>query len=240
MSAKDSSSRWDGAVAAGSLALSAAALGFTARMYAPPLSIPDLGDHVYWYFGRSAGLIAYWLLFASVALGIAVSSRVFDGLLHRGWVYEIHRFLSIFVLLAMVFHVLILLPDPWAKFTLVEFLVPFKSHYRPTPVALGTICLYGSIAITGSFYLKRFIGQKEWRWMHYGTFALFVMALLHGLRAGTDSREPAVQISYLASGVAILFLLFFRILVTRAAGGKPKPARPKPEPLTTTDAQPAT
>ena len=210
-----------------SLAVTVAATAAGAWLFAPRPSIPhDVSVHAYWYAGRSAGLIAYWLLFLSVALGIAVSSRVFDGMLNRGWVYDIHKFLSIFVLLAMVFHVLILLPDPYARFTLIELLVPFKSHYRPTPVALGQIALYLSIGITASFYLKRFIGQKGWRWLHYGTFALFVIALLHGLLSGTDSKTPAVQVSYFASGVLTLFLVFFRVLVTRAAGGKPKPARP--------------
>ena len=49
-------------------------------------------------------------------------------------------------------------------------------------------------------------------------------------RRSTDSKTPAVQISYRASGVGILFLVFFRILATRAAGGKPRAARPEPRP----------
>jgi predicted ferric reductase len=211
-----------------------------AWLFLPDVSLPDVSAHMYWYLGRSAGLIAYWLLFASVALGIAVSSRVFDGMLNRGWVYDIHKFLSIFVLLAMVFHVVILLPDPWAKFTLADMLIPFESHYRPTAVALGIVTLYGSVIVTASFYLKGFIGQKGWRWLHYGTFALFLGALLHGLLAGTDSKSSTVQISYFASGVAVLFLVFFRVLVTRAAGGKPRAERPvKAErPAPATEAQP--
>jgi predicted ferric reductase len=236
--AKAPTNRSERLVTGASLLVTLAAVAIGAWTFTPvrELSLPDLGDHAYWYLGRSAGLIAFWLLFASVALGIAVSSRFFDGMLNRGWVYEIHKFLSIFVLLAMVFHVFILLPDPWARFTLVQLLVPFQSHYRPTPVAFGIITLYGSIAITASFYLKGIIGQKGWRWLHYGTFALFVGALVHGLLAGTDSKQPAVQVSYLVSGVAILFLLFFRILVTRAAGGKPRPARPEPRPAAPAEA----
>jgi cytochrome b561 len=219
------------------LSLTAVALVTCAAvwMFLIPSETPDFAAHIYWYLGRSSGLVAYWLLFGSVALGIAVSSRVFDGMLGRPWVFEVHKFLSIFVLLTMLFHVLILLPDPWAKFTIVEMFVPFKSHYRPTPVALGTLAFYGSLIVTASFYLKRFIGgQKGWRWLHYATFALFVMALLHGLLSGTDSERPTVQYSYLVSGVAVLFLVFFRMLATRAYGGKPraeKPAVPRAAPV---------
>ena len=224
------SSNSDRAIITISLLVTLAAVAVAAWIFAPAVSLPNVSSHIYWYLGRSAGLIAFWLLFLSVVLGIAVSSRVFDGLFARGWVYDIHKFLSIFVLLAMVFHVAILLPDPWAKFTLIEFLVPFKSHYRPTGVALGTITLYASIAVTASFYLKRFIGQKGWRWLHYTTFGLFVIALVHGLLAGTDSTKPAAQISYFVAGIVVLFLVFFRILVTRAAGGKPRTATPARRP----------
>jgi len=214
-------------ITGGGIILSAVTAGAGLWVLMGPDTLPDFSVHVYWYLGRSAGFIAYWLLFLSVALGIAVSSRVFDGLLGRPWVFEMHKFLSIFVLLAMLFHVLILLPDPWAKFTPVQMFIPFKSHYRPTAVALGTLCLYGSLIVSASFYLKRFIGgQKGWRWLHYTTFILFLMALAHGLLSGTDTKRQAVQISYLASGVMVLFLVFFRILATRAAGGRPRAERP--------------
>ena len=207
---------------------SGAVLSSLTLLFVRDVSVPDVTAHMYWYLGRSAGLAAFWLLFASVALGIAVSSRIFDGMVHRGWVYETHKFLSIFVLLAMIFHVAIMLPDPWAKFTLADMLVPFESDYRPSAVALGIVTLYGSAIVTVSFYLKGLIGQKGWRILHYMTFALFVGALLHGMLAGTDSKVPAVQVSYLASGALMLFLVIFRMLVTRSAAGNRRTANAEP------------
>lgn len=189
---------------------------------------PSMGSgvsqHIYWYLGRASGFVAYWLLFGSVALGLAISSRVFDGMLARPWIFELHKFLSIFVLLVMAFHALIMLPDPWAGFTVVELLVPFKSHYRATAVGLGQLALYGSAIVTASFYLKRLVGQNGWRMLHYSTFALLLAAMAHGIWAGTDSGITFVQYSYLPSAVAILFLTFFRILATRAPGFQPRPA----------------
>jgi predicted ferric reductase len=192
-------------------------------------STAEISEHLYWYLGRSSGFVAYWLLFASVALGLGVSSRVADGLLARPWVFELHKFLSIFVLLGMVFHALIMLPDPWAGFTLEELLIPFKSHYRGTEVGIGQLVMYGSIIVSLSFYIKGWIGHKGWRLLHYTTFALFLGAMAHGIWAGTDSGARLAQLSYLASAVVILFLTFFRILATRSAGGKPR-GRESPRP----------
>jgi len=177
--------------------------------------------HMYWYLGRSSGFVAYWLLFASVAMGLAVSSRVFDGMLARPWVYEVHKFLSVFVLVAMVFHALIMLPDPYAKFTPTQLLIPFHSRYKSTPMAIGIVTLYSSALITASFYMKEFIGQNGWRTLHYATFLLFVAAMAHGLWIGTDSSAVLVRFSYWATGLSVLFLTFFRILAAKSAG-KPR------------------
>lgn len=192
-------------------------------------TLDEFSSHVWWYLGRSSGFVAFWLLFASVALGLAVSSRIFDGLLGRPWVFELHKFLSIFVLLAMGFHALIMLPDPYARFSLADLLVPFASHYERSAMALGIITVYGSIFVTATFYVKGIIGQRGWRAIHYTTFALFYAALAHGAFIGTDSERVVVQYSYFAAGVVAVFLTLFRILAARSAGRtRPAGARTAP------------
>jgi predicted ferric reductase len=195
-------------------------LALTLSLPAEPPSITSgmYGIHKWWYMGRASGFVAYALLFSSVVLGLGISSRVFDGLLMRAWVYDLHQFLSIFVLLAMTFHALVMLPDPYAQFTLVDMTVPFASSYRPLAVGLGIIVLYGSAIVTLSFYAKRWIGQKLWRAVHYTSFLLFVGALVHGVMAGADTQAWWAQIAYLASGLTVLFLTFFRILAARNFG----------------------
>ena len=207
------------------------AFNVSAQVSAPEPPSGMSSVHMWWYLGRAGGFVAYGLLFASVALGLAVSSRVFDGMLARPWVFEMHQFLSLFVLLAMLFHALVLLPDPYAQFTPEELLVPFASPYRPVPLAVGIIVLYGSIVVSASFYLKGLIGQRGWRVLHYGSFALFVGAMIHGILAGTDSGEQWAQLTYLSSGLAVLFLSFFRILASRRVSqGEKRAQAPTAEP----------
>lgn len=171
--------------------------------------------HKWWYMGRASGFVAYALLLSSMLLGLGVSSRVFDGWLVRPWVFDMHQFISIFSVVAMLFHALVMLPDPYSQFTLFNLLVPFAAPYRPFAVGLGAIALYGSAIVVLSTYMKRWLGQKGWRMLHYASFALFVMAIAHGVIAGTDSGEIWVQLFYLGSGLTVLFLTFFRILAAR-------------------------
>jgi hypothetical protein len=53
--------------------------------------------------------------------------------------------------------------------------------------------------------------------IHYFSFLTFALALLHGIFAGTDSTVLAVQIFYWVAGASLLFLLVYRILVTKFA-----------------------
>ena len=183
---------------------------------APPFAVMLRSVYRWWYLGRASGFVAYALLTGSMLLGIGVSSRVFDGLLVRPWVFEMHQFLSSFVLIAIAFHALVLLPDPYTHFNLAELLVPFASPYRPLATASGTIALYGMLAVAFSYSTKCWIGQSGWRTLHYASFALFAAALVHGVTAGADSGATSAQVWYLASGLAVVFVTFFRILAARS------------------------
>jgi predicted ferric reductase len=198
-------------------AVGAVAFGLALPGRASDASLHMHSVHKYWYMGRASGFAAYGMLLGSVLLGLGVSSRVFDGWLIRPWVYEMHQFLSIVVLIVMMFHGLIMLPDPYAQFRLAEMLVPFESHYRAFWVGLGTISLYGAAVLTLSFYVKKQIGQRGWRLLHYASFGVFVLALVHGIKAGTDTGEAWAQVVYLSSGLVVAFFLFFRVLAVRSA-----------------------
>jgi predicted ferric reductase len=186
----------------------------------------DFGEHTYWYLGRSTGLIAYCLLFIAVILGVSISSRFFDGLLGRAWFFELHKFVSIFLIAAVLVHAFVMLPDPYAGFTVDELLVPFRSHWKPTAMAIGILTLYLLVLITLSFYITRLIGQRAWRSLHYLTFIAYMGAAIHGLLAGTDLRLLEVRYLYLATAMGLVFFLMYRVLAERSARkGKVVPLR---------------
>ena len=180
------------------------------------LAAIDWDLHTYWYLGRAGGFVAFVLLLVSMVLGIAISSRIFDGLLARGWFFELHKFVSLFLLAAILFHALIMLPDPYANYTVDDLLVPFRSHIMPEATAIGILSLYGLALVSLSFYLTKWIGQRMWRNIHYLTFLAYVAGVVHALWAGTDSDLLGVRYFYLASGVALVFFVFYRILAVRS------------------------
>jgi sulfoxide reductase heme-binding subunit YedZ len=82
--------------------------------------------------------------------------------------------------------------------------------------------------VTVSFYLRKLIGQKVWRFVHFSSFGSFVAALTHGIAAGTDSGNPAALALYGATGAVVMALLFARVALVGDTG---RPARqPVPTP----------
>jgi predicted ferric reductase len=151
-----------------------------------------------------------WL---SMALGISISNK-----LARLWpggplAFELHQYLSLLGLNLALFHALILLGDRYIQYSLSQVLVPFQSTaYEPLWVGLGQLAFYALIVISLSFYVRKRIGHKLWRWLHFLTFGAFAMALLHGITSGSDSSSLLVQAAYVASGASLLFLSIYRVV----------------------------
>ena len=178
-------------------------------------------DHSYWYLTRSAGLVAYLMLFVSVTLGLTMTGGVLERWLRRYRIYDLHRYLSLLTLIVIVFHVLIVLPDRYLSFSVAELLLPFASPYRSVYMALGGLSLYLMAIIIGTFYLRRVFSYARWRFVHYATFGAYLLALVHGIGAGTDT--PAGWVQYLYAGTA---LITFNLLVYRALKGSARGLRP--------------
>ena len=197
-----------------------------------PAILPALRDSAlgsspkaYWYLARVSGLVAYTLLWASVAMGLLISGRV-----SRIWpggpnAVDLHNFLSMLGLSMSLFHVAILLGDRYIGYTVVTLLVPFLGHsYRPIEVGLGQLGMYLGWIIALSFYVRKHMGPRGWRRLHYGSFGMYVLVTLHGILAGTDTLALPVLVLYFITAGLTFYLLIYRIL---AMAKSESPARAK-------------
>lgn len=165
---------------------------------------------VTWEIIRASGLLAYLMLSMAVAMGIAVRVRALDWLAKRPWVLESHQVTSLLALAFTFTHVVILLLNSHVPFSLSEILVPFAASWRPVATTLGTLSMYLVVLLVSTSYARSFVGQRTWRTVHYGGFAAWIGALLHGLFAGSDTSVAWVQYMYLVSGSSVAFLVVFR------------------------------
>lgn len=164
-----------------------------------------------WLFERLFGFIAYIALMLSVVYGLLLSTKILDAIAHRPVNFALHQDLAAFGLGLAGIHGILLGLDKSVPFTLAEILVPGMAPHAPMAVAAGQVALYLMAIVTASFYVRRFIGQRAWRTLHYVTFLAFAGATAHGIAAGTDSGSMWVQWLYLGSMAVVAFLLTYRI-----------------------------
>ena len=179
--------------------------------------IISVGDKIAWYMTRSSGLVAYFLLAGSTMWGLLLSTKIVKNLIPAPLSLAMHNYLSWTAIGLSLFHAGILLFDKYYTYTLTNLLVPFTGPYEPGWVGLGIISLYLMTLISASFSWRKWLGNKNWRRLHYLSFVGYIMITLHGVMAGTDSGNFGMSLVYLGSGLAVFFLTIYRILTAAPA-----------------------
>ncbi len=184
---------------------------------------------VMWYFTRSAGIIAYLLLWFSVVWGLVLPSKIFDRWLPRAASYDFHQFISLLSIGFILLHIIVLMLDQYLPFTLAQVLFPFISPYRPVWVGIGVLSLYLIALVTITFYMRSRIGKKAFRSIHLFSLLAYLGSTVHGFFSGTDSSLPATQVMYLGTFLTVVFLTVYW-LVMGANKRRPLPANVEAKP----------
>ena len=171
---------------------------------------------VAWYVVRAAGLVAFATLTLSVWLGLAMSTRLLRPK-HPKSLFGWHQTFAWTGLSMLVLHAGALLFDPTLHFRLPALLVPFVAPWRPAAIAAGVVGAWLMLALASSFRLRKWIGQRGWRRLHYASFAAFVLALGHALATGTDLRGVGGPILVAVAAGPVVWLGLARILMPRPA-----------------------
>jgi methionine sulfoxide reductase heme-binding subunit len=169
-------------------------------------------DPTFWLLARASGLTAYVLLAAAVLAGLVLKSRPFGRALRAGAVTDVHRFLTFLALGTLGLHGVTLMLDRTLRMPAAGLVVPGLSPYRPTAVAFGVLACELAALVTLSFPLRRRIGFRAWRRLHWVTYLVFLLATAHGLAAGTDSSRPWAAGLYLGAVGAVAFGTAWRAL----------------------------
>jgi predicted ferric reductase len=167
-----------------------------------------------WYITRAAGLVAYLVLWLSVAWGLAVSSKILDNILHRSFTYDFHYFLSWLAIGFTLLHIVVLMFDKYLPYSVLQILLPFISPYRPVWVGIGVLGLYLMVLVTVTFYLRGRIGMKAFRVIHTLSLVSYLGITVHSIFSGTDSSLTSVMLLYVGTFLITVFLLAYWVFTS--------------------------
>ena len=160
---------------------------------------------VYWYATRGLGLTTLVVLTVTVSLGILTATR-WSGERTPGFVaVDLHRNLSLIAICLLVAHMVTTVLDPFAHITVRDVLVPFGAAYRPVWLGLGVVAFWILTGVAATSLLRRRIGPRLWRLIHWTAYASWPLAVVHGLGTGSDARSPWM-VSIVASCVAAVLV----------------------------------
>ncbi len=164
-----------------------------------------------WLVARAAGLVALALLTVSVWLGLGMSTRVLGPRRQKalfGW----HRTLVWAGLSMIALHAIALLFDPTIHFGLAAVLLPLAAPWHPAAVAAGVVAAWLALMLAVSFRMRKWIGQRGWRRLHYASFLAFVLSVGHALVVGTDLHGVGGPILAAIVLGPTLWLVLMRVL----------------------------
>lgn len=168
------------------------------------VSFPRSESTVPWLLSRVTGVTALLALALDVAIGLLVSTRLANRVLAKGVGVQLHQWLSPLALALVLGHVALLLADGYIQFDALDLLLPFGAPYRPFAVAIGVVAAYVALVVHVSFALRKRIGPKLWRRLHYLSFVALAGAGAHAVLAGTDAASPWLIALY---GVVVAILV---------------------------------
>ncbi len=175
-----------------------------------------MSSHLAWYTARATGVFAYVLVTAAVVWGLLLSGKPFGRAPTARWVLDLHRFLGGLSVVFLGVHIGALVADSYTHFGAAEILTPLASSWKPVPVALGVVAMYGLVAVEITSLAMRRLPRRLWRVVHLGSFGVFWLSSFHFLTAGTDARNPLLRGFAILASSTVLYLTSYRVLTARA------------------------
>lgn len=165
-----------------------------------------------WYASRATGLVSLLLFTATVVLGALNGRRASAPGLPRFALAALHRNLSLLAVAFLGIHIVTAIADPYAGIGWLDAVVPFGSRYKPVWLGFGAVALDLLIAVVVTSLLRPRINARWWKLVHWSAYALWPLAVIHGLgTGGVDSRTGWVVAVTLGCVVAVIVAVGWRL-----------------------------
>ncbi len=193
------------------------------------MSYTDPGQHIFWIASRAFGVVALVLVAVSVGMGLAMAMRSAKGPGAMAKLRQVHEATALTALIFIAAHGVVLLGDTYLRPGLSGITIPFVMAHRPLWTGLGVIGGWMAALLGLSFYVRRWVGPKLWRKMHRWTLAVYVLAVVHTLGAGTDSRSFWLLAILIATVAPLTVMAAVRMLPSdEPPRGRPRRRIPLP------------
>jgi methionine sulfoxide reductase heme-binding subunit len=182
-----------------------------------------------WYLNRGTGVVLLVLFTLSIVLGVLATTRRSSRWWPRFLTQGLHRNLSLIALVLVIIHAATAVIDTFVDIRWWQAIIPFGATYKPWWLGLGTLSFDVMLAVIITSLFRDRIKLKVWRWIHFSSYAVFALGVIHGLGIGTDRSEFWSVVVTSVCVLAVALVGGYRIVAVRA-NDDPTPARPPRRP----------
>jgi len=163
-------------------------------------------DDFFQFFRRITGLAGIASLFIAILLSLLVrQSKQIFGVTYL----KVHHFFSITGLLFISLHPIIMAID----FGTSRIFIPNFSSWNAFLANAGRPALYLIYIATIAAIMRRNIG-KHWRYIHWLLYIAFILGAIHCILSGSDLRNPALYVLYLAMIITVMIVFLYKRILT--------------------------
>lgn len=174
---------------------------------------------------RVLGLLGLALLISSSIGGTLLASRTAQKIRFlKGRIFKYHRAVSLSGAALFLFHPIpLLLAHATTGLRWWNIFVPFSAPKQGILIAWGTLAAYSLLAVTLSSLCIKKIPRRQWRLLHYGSYAVLGFGMLHALTISNEFarwepfriEEPdKFLLAFVAAPLVLLFPLW-RVIAAR-------------------------
>jgi sulfoxide reductase heme-binding subunit YedZ len=167
----------------------------------------------YWYLTRSSGAVSLILLTATLVIGIALVGRFHSKRWPRFTIDGIHRAVSLLAIVFLAVHIATAVLDSFAPISLLDAVIPFAGAYRPVWLGLGAAAFDLLLAVTITSALRERLGHRAWRTVHWLAYAVWPLAIVHGLATGSDVHQGWMAVIYVGCAAAFIAAVLTRVVI---------------------------
>lgn len=151
--------------------------------------ILGLDGPLMWYLNRSTGVVTIVLLTITTVLGVLAIGGRPAGRLPRFVTQAFHRNVALLAMLLLVFHLVTAILDEFVEIKWYEAFVPFVGSFEPMWVGFGAIAVDLMIIVILTSLFRTRMNHTLWRGIHITAYAMWGLAIGHGIGVGTDMTE---------------------------------------------------
>jgi methionine sulfoxide reductase heme-binding subunit len=177
----------------------------------------------------ATGVISMVLFTAVVALGMLVNRRIRLPGLPRFASLGLHRYASLLALAFLTLHIVTAVAGPFARLGVTAVIIPFTSAYSRVWLGLGALASDLAAALVLTSLLRRHLGARAWRAVHWLAYACWPAALAHSIGTGSGMRSG--RLLDLAVGCVVLVTVAAGWRVVSALRLRAQPGPPRPSGL---------